>query len=275
MKPIPVKYTWDEGPRRFRDHFGRFVKRTEVRKGLDRYVDKLQAEAGLLTERLAEGEIDLARWQKGMADMIKRGHSAATMIARGGKVQVRKSDWGRTGQIIRRQYQYLQGFANELEAGLPITGRVINRAKMYAVAPTGTYENMLREDDIKAGFDVERRILHSVNPCKSCVRYRNMGWQPAGKLPGIGQRCQCKSRCRCTFERYRSSSRRPKFGSLFYAGRLGLLRPRHGGLRQAAAEGGVAGFGGGGSRSAPPRWGFHPRVKRSAQVLSGHSPGDG
>lgn len=208
MKPIPVAYTWDEGPRRFRDHFGRFVKRTEVRKGLDRYVDKLQEEAGNLTVRLQEGEISLERWQRGMADMIKRGHTAATMIARGGREQVRRADWGRTGVILKRQYQYLQGFANELEAGLPITGRVINRAKMYAVAPTATYENMLRQDDIAAGFDVERRILHSVNPCKSCVRYRDMGWQRAGKLPGIGQRCQCKSRCRCTFERHRSSQKR-------------------------------------------------------------------
>jgi hypothetical protein len=150
------------------------------------------------------------QWQRQMASVIKRGHVAAMSIAKGGREQVTQSDWGRTAQIVRTQYDYLYRFARQLEDGRPVHGGTIARAKMYALAATGTYENQLRRDDLDAGYDVERRILHSVNPCRNCVKYAAMGWQSAGVLPGIGQRCQCLTRCRCTFERYQSEQSRRK-----------------------------------------------------------------
>lgn len=240
-------FTWDREERRYRDRFGRYVSRERVRESLDRYVDNLQAEAGDITQRLVDGEKTISEWQEGMASLIKRGHVAATAIAKGGHEQVDQAGWGRTGQILRVQYQYLQRFADQLEQGRPVNGGTVARAQMYAIAPTSTFENLLRADDIEAGFDVERRILHSVNPCRNCVKYAAMGWQPAGILPGIAQRCQCLTRCRCTFERYRSQeSRRKRRGLVIMAlNRMATLEDNpacHRRRRRAALRDGVEGI---------------------------------
>jgi hypothetical protein len=199
-------YTWDAEERRFRDRWGRYVARSEVRAALDRYTDNLQAEVGDITEQLVAGQLDIGSWQLRMEALIKRGHVAATEIAKGGKAQVGPREWGKTGAILRQEYAYLARFARQLEDGRPVNGGTVARAKMYAIAPTATYENLLRDDDIANGFDIERRIRHSNNSCDNCVEYEDMGWQSAGVLPGIGKRCKCLTRCQCTFERMRSEA---------------------------------------------------------------------
>lgn len=199
-------YTWDAEERRYRDRFGRMVSRENIRKAVDRYTDNLQAEVGNLTERMVAGEVEVGEWQIQMEALIKRGHVAATMIAKGGKDQIGAREWGKTGAILRQEYGYLARFARQLEDGRPVNGGTVARAKMYAIAPTATYENIMRDDDIAEGFDIERRHRHSNNSCDNCVEYESMGWQSAGVLPGIGKRCKCLKRCQCTFERMRSEA---------------------------------------------------------------------
>jgi hypothetical protein len=132
-KRTPKPFTWDEGERKFRDRFGRNVSRKDVRESLDRYVDNLQAEVEDITGRMVAGDVDVDQWQRQMASVIKRGHVAAMSIAKGGREQVTQSDWGRTAQIVRTQYDYLY----------PLSVR----------ATTGGREAGPRRDD-RAGQDV-------------------------------------------------------------------------------------------------------------------------
>ena len=198
-------YTWNPEERRYRHRSGRLVSREDVRRGIDRYTDNLQAEVGDITERLVAGELEVGEWQIRMERIVKRAHVTATMIAKGGKEQVGAKEWGKTGAILKFEYDHLYRFARQLEAGRPLNGGTVARAKMYAIAATSTYENILRDDDISEGFDVERRHRHSDQSCDQCIEYEARGWQRAGVLPGIGQRCKCLKRCRCTFERKRSA----------------------------------------------------------------------
>jgi hypothetical protein len=203
-------YTWDEGPRQFRDKWGRFVARSDVRASLDRYLDVLQIEIEQVTQELVDRSRSIGSWQAKMEGIIKRSHTAAASIAKGGWKQAGPRDWSRVGNIVKEQYAYLARFARQLEDGRPLSRGTIVRAQMYGLAATGTYEEILREDDLKNGFDEERRLLHSVESCPQCLEYAQRGWQPAGQLPGIGKASQCLTRCRCTFERRRSQASRER-----------------------------------------------------------------
>jgi hypothetical protein len=206
----PAAYTWDEDARQFRDRWGRYVSRSKVRESLDQYLDKLQVEMHGYTEDMGNGSLSIGRWQEKMEGAIKRGHTAAVAIARGGWKQATAADWGKAGPEIRFQYARLNRFAKQLEGGLEVHGGTIARAGMYALAPTKTYESILRQDDIRAGFDLERRITHSAETCPECIEYAARGWRPAGELPDIGVGSSCLSRCRCTFERRRTKPKPPR-----------------------------------------------------------------
>lgn len=203
--PAQGRYTWNERDRKFRDARGKLVSRTRIRLALDEYLDNLADETKGLALRLVEGSISIGDWQVAMEKIVKRGHTSATAIAKGGWQQAKAADWARAAVRIKFNYGKLDQFARQLERGdVALDGRFVRRAMMYALAPTGTYEDVLRADDIKAGFDRERRVLHSKSPCIDCFRYAALGWVKAGTLPGIGQKCQCKANCRCRFERIRS-----------------------------------------------------------------------
>lgn len=209
MATDPSKYTWNEGARRFRDSSGRLVSRLKVRQSLDHYLDNLSDEVGSITQRLVDGQIGIEQWHLSMEDAVKRGHLAATMIAKGGRDQVKAADWARAGREIKRQYTYLYRFARQLEAGRPLNGGTVARARMYALAPTKTYEATARLDFIRSGYTRERRLLHSQESCKQCIQYAALGWQAIGTLPGVGEKSQCLVRCRCTFK-YDKKAIRPE-----------------------------------------------------------------
>jgi hypothetical protein len=158
---------------------------------------------------MMDRRMTLDGWQLRMADLIKKGHVAAMAVGAGGIDQATGDDWVRTSRRLLDEYTHLAEFARKLASGqLPSNGSVIAWAKMYGVAPTGTYEDTLRAGDILAGFDEERRLTHGYKSCRECKGYAGLGWQPVGILPGIGRRCACYSNCRCTFERRMSMAAR-------------------------------------------------------------------
>jgi hypothetical protein len=205
------QYTWDERARQYRDARGRFVKRKAVRDSLDQVVDSAGREMREAAQRLRDNADDsdaLGTWQRDMERLIKTVNVAAAAIAAGGWEQATQIHWGMAGARIRREYEYLRAFAQELEAGLPLDGRFVARAQLYANSATRTYEAILRRFDRLSGLILEKRILNSGNSCADCERYAGMGWQPAGTLPGIGEACACGGNCRCSFLRKRARNSR-------------------------------------------------------------------
>lgn len=201
-------FTFDERTRRYRAPSGRFIPWQEVRKGLDAVIDGANEDICRASESLQAGRIEIGDWQARMAASIKAAHVAAAMAATGGRKQLTASDLGYLGSRLRFQYEHLRGFAQDLANDLPLDGRFLTRAAMYGTAATGTYEAVLRRDDIASGkYDEERRQRHSKESCFPCIEYEQRGWQLLGALPGIGEQSPCLSACRCTFLRRRSSQR--------------------------------------------------------------------
>jgi hypothetical protein len=208
-----VEYTWDSSALAFRDESGNLVPRRDVRGDDDSAVDEVVAALLLLLgfyarrfvddQRAAEtdeaGSAAFAAWEDDSETAIRDGVVAAAAVGAGGLDQLDDDKAGRAEGIILFHLAYFRGFVGEVEGGLPLDGRFPARAEMYAGSAVQAFESVFRAEAIES-YTEERRLIGSERPCGDCIGYAGLGWQPAGSLPGIGESCECKGRCRCSFE---------------------------------------------------------------------------
>jgi hypothetical protein len=210
------RFTWDATARQYRDSRGRFVPRADVREALDATIDRAAADIEAVARRLQVGEVEIGEWHAQTEGLLKLLHVASGAAAVGGWGQATPETWGLVGSRLKDQYRFLRDFAGQLANGLPLDGRFLARAGMYALSGTATYEAILRRGDLAAGYDLEKRVLHpgKSEACSECVGYAALGWQPAGTMPDIGQGSRCLTRCRCRFVRRRSGTRLPRISPI-------------------------------------------------------------
>jgi hypothetical protein len=198
---LTPEFSFDPISRRYRNKAtGRFVSQQSVRTALDFVVDGARGQIDELSMRLVRGQISLADWQLQMARQIKTLHLASASAARGGWAQMSQGDYGFTGSVIRREYGFLNNFANEVASGEQrLNGNLLRRARMYGEAARSTHDDMRRRMNRDAGLIEERRVLGQADHCPDCVDFAAEGWQPIGTLPRIGDSL-CKTHCHCHFE---------------------------------------------------------------------------
>lgn len=203
---VPIQltsgYIWNATAGRYiNSSTGQFVSFAAVRDALEVVMEAARGNMHSLTEQLIGGQISLAEWEAGMMEQIKISHVAASASANGGWAQMSQADWGATGQLIRRQYDFLRNFASEIASGQqPLDGRALVRADMYGQAARSTFEQMRRRyERISNGMEYERRVLGVADHCDDCLDAAELGWQPIGTLPAIGDSV-CKTNCHCSFE---------------------------------------------------------------------------
>lgn len=211
--PEPT-YTWDQrlrsGTGAYRnDQTGQIVEARDARIAFDSYIDNSTAISKDLAISLQNGRLSLADWQTRMASHIKDVQINAAINANGGRDQMTRSDWGRTGQLIKQQYQFLDKFAEDIASGKqPLDGRFVQRSQLYTQSGETTRNVFETVNARDAGMDEERSLLEARDNrnCEgagSCPGETNKGWQPIGTLIPIGNRI-CNKNCRCHFE-YRNS----------------------------------------------------------------------
>lgn len=106
---------------------------------------RLQSEKRIeaLTQRLANGEIDLAAWQVNMKDELRRANLEQFVTGRGGdRTGIKPGEYGTLGPELKRQYKYLRNFAGVIEAagenGSPLDFAIV-RAKLYAKSTQASF----------------------------------------------------------------------------------------------------------------------------------------
>lgn len=199
--PLTPEYGWNERASRYVNlDNGRFVSSSVVKGELENVITSGQISIEFRTQALLDGNITAAEWRAGMLADIKTMHVAAAASARGGWAQMTPTDWGWTGSQIKKQYQYLERFAQDIVSGKqPLNGRLMVRAKLYGQAGRGTFEEMRRRMAYKSGQIKERRVLGHAEHCGGCKKQASLGWQPIGTLDPIGAE-ECLTNCQCTFE---------------------------------------------------------------------------
>jgi hypothetical protein len=108
------------------------------------------------------------------------------------------ADWGWTGQRLRQQYQWLDGFAQDLATGKQaLDGTLAVRASLYAEASRATHREMERRQARLRGEQQEKNQLGAADHCPGCLEQTARGWQPIGSLVPVGSRT-CLARCHCS-----------------------------------------------------------------------------
>lgn len=135
------RWVYDGAAHRYRDlETGRFLPKSRVVDLRDRVTEAAGAEARALAERYASGTIDAGAFRAGMRDAIKHAHIANYVFGRGGVNAMTQADFGRIGGNLRVQYQFLERFIADVEAGMLSSAQAGARAELYINGSTRSYE---------------------------------------------------------------------------------------------------------------------------------------
>jgi hypothetical protein len=188
---------YDRKTARFRDEKGRFVTTETVRSQIEKVVDLVGRRNRDLTKRLNAGEIDLPSWKKQMRLNIKTLHTLSASVGRGGRRQMTKSDWGKVGSEIKKQYAYLDKFETAIKKRQISPLQAEFRATLYARSARTVFAQTEKVSNREAGKTLSRRVLHSSETCAECRDWASRGF--VEDQPALGSLI-CKSNCRCSIE---------------------------------------------------------------------------
>ena len=197
-----MPYRWEPNAGvsgRYRDERGRFVASSTVRRELDRYLDT-DDPAKALAEALRGRAVNLADWEVAMRRHVKNTHLNAIAMERGGWANLTPSDYGRAGQIIREQYGYLRGFANDIASGKQrLDGTLGVRAHLYSQAGRNSYYRS-KAENISDRVTHQRSIRGKRDSCWQCVELdRKVFRIDDSSFPLPGRRV-CNHNCGCYVE---------------------------------------------------------------------------
>ena len=196
-----AEWKYDPIAGRYRRPNGQFMSEKAVVALIDGRIDNLGKLLQRFTKMLADGDLTLEQWQESGREAIKTSHIQATVLGHGGRSGMGAAEYGRIGQKLRSEYRYLQNFASDILAGRVSPAMAIARVKLYAESVRGSYWQGATIRQEKQGYSMMRRILDSqAEHCDDCLRYAAMGLRPIGSLPLPGQRCECRSNCKCSIE---------------------------------------------------------------------------
>lgn len=167
---MPSPWVWDDRAKRYRDtSTGRFITQHKAVTLRDFYIEAKKSDTDRLSRQLTEHKISLQQWTLDMRQQIKDTFSNEYMLARGGRNNMTQADWGRVGAMVKKQYQYLQGFARDVDAGKMSEGQIRTRSRMYIDSATQAFERAKTE---------------------------SLGMPVLPAYPGDG-RTVCRSNCQC------------------------------------------------------------------------------
>jgi hypothetical protein len=207
-------YAWDTRMKggRYRvilpdGRLGALVARDTI-VGLIRDVhDASAARFGLLAQDAVAGLITPADFQQAMMLELRHLYNASSALAVGGYNNMTAVEWGRNGQILRGEYAYLAGFAQDIADGKLTPAQADARARLYAGKAYSRFwaEHTLTQQ--AAGFTEERwntaadeRVCEGGNRL-GCAGLGALGWVPIGTLPNPGDgSTECLGACRCDKE---------------------------------------------------------------------------
>lgn len=201
---MDAAWSYDRNTGRYRDERGKFLSQASVQKLVDGRIDKLEASLKRFTRMLSDGSITLDQWQGSVREAIKTAHIQAAIIGHGGKAGMGSAEYGRVGQRLRLEYDFLKNFASDLLGNRVSAPMALARIGLYAQSVRGSYWLGAEIRQQEQGYSLMRRILDDqAKHCQDCLRYAARGIVSIGTVPLPGQRCECGARCRCSVRYFR------------------------------------------------------------------------
>lgn len=132
-------YVTTEGAAALNQKPGTFVGQSQMVVLRDAFIGEQKQRANAWATQLSNGDITVQQWTLLMRGEIRTNHIAQYLLAHGGRDTMTQSDWGRVGQTIRQQYQYLQTFAESVAKGELTEGQIAARARMYVESSSQSF----------------------------------------------------------------------------------------------------------------------------------------
>lgn len=200
---------WNPTLARYIQPNGRIVPQSVVRNALDASLTQAEARARLYADQLRAGELSLGEWERSMRGLVKDVHIFSVAGSVGGWGQLGPAEYGRIGQIVRAEYDFLYKFAGDIASGKQkLNGSLTTRAVLYVQAGRTSAEAQQAVSDADAGYDEEHNITNDrAKHCDECPALTALGWVELGALPLPGKR-ECRQNCKCKIVRRVSEAAR-------------------------------------------------------------------
>ena len=196
--PDLSQYVYDPRSRRYRNiSNGQFVTAKTVRAAVDAVISAETVKVRDIAQRLIDGSINLAEWQIQTTSLLKTLYVAVGIAACGGFENTSNADLGYLGSLIKKQYEFLRNFANDIKQGRQaLDGTLLARAELYTQAARGIYSAMVTRAAKMGGMTEAKRLLGPADHCSTCLSQAAKGWQNIDNVLPIGD-AECLSNCRC------------------------------------------------------------------------------
>jgi hypothetical protein len=200
-------YMWDDrmAGGRYRDASGRLVSAETIRALLVDIHDASASRFAALARDAVEGHIGAAHFQRAMMVELRHLYNATSALAVGGYSRMTFAEYGRNGQILRQEYRYLAGFAQDIADGKLSVAQAEARARLYAGKAYSRYWDEISRVYQRSGAGEERwvtaadeLVCHDGKDRMGCAELGQRGWVPIGTLPNPGDgSTTCLGACRC------------------------------------------------------------------------------
>jgi hypothetical protein len=196
-------YWWDELVGRYRDKGGRFVGRDTVYAYVNQSLNISSNVSQALSSWVYDGNISVNDWKLAMRAEIKDEYIRQYLSFAGGRYNMTQADWGSIGGMLKEQYKYLDGFANDIASGDMTEAQIAARAQMYINSAREGRERAREKSALKADYDeVYWEVNGALENCGGCIEFNQMSWQliednPYKEAyPGSGDTV-CLTNCGC------------------------------------------------------------------------------
>lgn len=134
-------YEWSASAHRYREKAsGKFLAEKTVRGYRNEFLDSQKSTVEDLASRLSDQKLSLSAWEAAMRAHIKGVFVAEAALGRGGRNAMSQSDWGHVGAVLKDQYSFLRGFAEEIGRGTLTEPQIVARGGMYVAASVQAFE---------------------------------------------------------------------------------------------------------------------------------------
>lgn len=209
-----MSYSYDKKSQRYRNNqTGRYIPKTTVDNLIAKRITLIEKDILTIGSLLETDKLSLESWQRTTAYTIRELHLQSYLLARGGKAQMTPEDYLVVARELKKQYEYLRTFAEDINRGysidkngrqVPLTvARFEQRLKLYAKSGRAAANLAEDQSNRRAGKVAMSRHLGATDRhCSSCVTYAAAGIQPIGALPMPCQACECGNNCLCSVRWY-------------------------------------------------------------------------
>lgn len=182
------------------------ISRTTQNNISDRLIAQIGADIQTIGHLLVQGEISLETWQTETAYALRKLHIQSAILGRGGSDRMTREDYLAIGRILKEEYRFLRGFAQDINNGNLTQAQFEARLRLYANRAYLSFALMQQLNYREAGYLYMQRFLdRNAAHCPDCFSYATAGIKPIGTLPLPTQQCLCRANCKCFVRYYRTA----------------------------------------------------------------------